>query len=97
MLLYLVVSLDFIKTLFYLEVRNSRFFFLFLLFFGHEAGRISVPPPGIEHAPSAVEEWSLNCWTAREVLKFLFLFKSPGTKVIVLQADSLLLLLPWRD
>ena len=28
---------------------------------------ILVPPPGIEPMPTAVEAWSLNHWTAREV------------------------------
>ena len=28
---------------------------------------ILVPPPGIEPTPPAVEAWSLNHWTAREV------------------------------
>ena len=33
----------------------------------HEACRVLVPQPGIEPMPPAVEAWSLNHWTAREV------------------------------
>ena len=47
-----------------------------LHFFGGvhcSACRISVPQPGIELMPSAVEVWSLNQWTAREVSIFSFL------------------------
>ena len=32
------------------------------------AGRILVPQPGIKPVPPAVEVWSLNHWTIREVL-----------------------------
>ena len=32
------------------------------------AGGILVPQPGIEPVPPAVEVWSLNHWTMREVL-----------------------------
>ena len=48
-----------------------------LFFFGGEqalhsvACRILVPRPGIEPVPPAVEGWSLNHWTAREVLNFV--------------------------
>ena len=28
---------------------------------------ILVPPSGIEPMPLVVEEWSLHCWTAREI------------------------------
>ena len=38
---------------------------------------ILVPQPGIEHAPLAVEAWSPNRWTAREVLLNPFLTKIP--------------------
>ena len=34
---------------------------------------ILVPQPGIKPVPYAVEAWSLNHWTAREVPKFQFL------------------------
>ncbi|KAM9109623.1 uncharacterized protein AAG666_022984 isoform 1-T1 [Megaptera novaeangliae] len=37
----------------------------------HAACGISVPRRGIEPAPPAVELWSLNYWTAREVPAFL--------------------------
>ena len=41
---------------------------LLLLFWPHhEAGGILVPQLGIEPVPPAVEAWSLNHWTAREV------------------------------
>ena len=43
-------------------------FCLFLIFWPHHAAcGILVPWPGIEPAPPAVEAWSLNYWTAREV------------------------------
>ena len=35
------------------------------------ACRILVPGPGIEPTPPAVEAWSLNSWTTREVLFLL--------------------------
>ena len=41
---------------------------LYFGFFVHESCGILVPQPGIETAPSALEVWSLNRWTAREVL-----------------------------
>ena len=41
------------------------------------ACRISVPQPGIEPMPPAVEVWSLNHWTAREV-PLLCLVLSPS-------------------
>ena len=58
--------------------------FLFLFFFLPHctACRILVPRPGIEPVPSAVEAWSLNHWTTREVPKGLCLnevtFWGPG-------------------
>ena len=33
---------------------------------------ILVPQPGIEPVPPAVEVWSLNHWTAREIPDFVF-------------------------
>ena len=45
------------------EINPSLF-----LFWPHSAAcGILVPKPGIEPAPPAVEAWSLNHWTAREV------------------------------
>jgi len=39
--------------------------FFFLTLWPHcEACGILVPQPGVEPVPPAVEEWSLNCWTA---------------------------------
>ena len=55
----------------------SAFFFLFYHFLGglhHTACRILVSQPGIEPVPPAVEVWSLNHWTAREVPCFSFFF-----------------------
>ena len=51
------------------------FFFCSLLFFWPHrvACGILVPLPGIEPTPPAVEAWSLNHWTAREVLGGSFL------------------------
>ena len=46
------------------------FFYLFI--FGHTACGILVPQPGIEPGPPALEAWSLNHWTAREVPHFCF-------------------------
>ena len=44
--------------------------FLFLFFWLHHvACGILVPQPGIEPMPPALEEWSLNHWTAQEVPK----------------------------
>jgi len=37
-----------------------------------EAWGILVPPPGIEPVSPALEAWSLNHWTAREVPRFVF-------------------------
>ena len=34
---------------------------------------ILVPRPGIEPAPPALEVWSLNHWTAREVPAIIFI------------------------
>ena len=48
------------------------FFYVFYLFFGHAAFGILVPRPGIEPVPPALEAWSLNHWTAREVPVLLF-------------------------
>ena len=47
-------------------------FFSFLFFFlpHHMACRILLPWPGIKPMPHAVEAWSLNHWTTREVSNF---------------------------
>ena len=39
--------------------------------FGRAACGILVPRPGMVPGPPAVEVWSLNLWTAREVPGFL--------------------------
>ena len=56
---------------------------LFLFFLSLFGGRpcysthgILVPQPGMEPMPPAVEVWSLNHWTFREVLFFFFFFFS---------------------
>ena len=49
--------------------QKSAFAFLFLVF----GRRILIPQPRTELMPPAVEAWSLNHWTAREVLAFAFL------------------------
>ena len=48
----------------------------FLIFFLPHciAYGILIPQPGIEPMPAAVEAWSLNHWTAREVPFWAFLF-----------------------
>ena len=45
------------------------FFFFFNLWLCCTACGILVPWPGIEPAPSALEVWRVNHWTAREVLE----------------------------
>ena len=45
-----------------------QFCFCFMFwFFGREACGILAPRPGIKPAPPALEAWSLNRWTTREV------------------------------
>ena len=46
--------------------------FILFYFIGHMACGIPVSQLGIEPASPAVEAWSLNHWTAREVLPLLF-------------------------
>ena len=53
-------------------------FFYFLFFWPHHAAcGILVPQPGIEPRSTALEAWSLNCWTTREapftIFKLYFL------------------------
>ena len=48
-------------------------FYLFIYLFCHVSCGILVPRPGVQPAPPAVEAWSLNHWTTREVPKWLFL------------------------
>ena len=38
------------------------------------ACRILVPQPGIKPVPPALEAWSLNPWTAREVPRNIFFY-----------------------
>ena len=59
---------------------TELFFFLisfhsFILFFwpGLKACGILVPRLGIDPLPPAMETWSLNHWTAREIPLFFFL------------------------
>ena len=42
-------------------------FFVYFLLFGHLACEILAPRPGTEPIPLAVEAWSVNHQTAREV------------------------------
>ena len=42
-------------------------FFIFIFWPHHAAHGILVPQPGMEPTPPAVEAWSVNYWTAREV------------------------------
>ena len=50
----------------------------FLCFWLHcTACGILVPQPGIEPTPPALEVWSLNHWTAKEVLHYSFLIVPP--------------------
>ena len=46
--------------------------FLFNFWLHCMACRILVPRPGIEPTPPAVEAWSLNHWTTREVPYLVF-------------------------
>jgi len=41
---------------------------MFLYFFGHRACGILVPQQGIKPMPPAVEAWTPNHWTTREIL-----------------------------
>ena len=50
------------------HVRLPLHLFIHVLFMHHEACEILVPRPGIERVPSALEQHSLNHWTAREAL-----------------------------
>ena len=51
-----------------MALNNQIFMFCFVLsWLHHVACGILVPWPGIESVPPAVEAWSLNHWTAREV------------------------------
>ena len=48
---------------------DSGYYFLFFFFWPHcVACGILVPRPGIKPTSPAVEAWSLNHWTAREIL-----------------------------
>ena len=48
--------------------KTTHNFLSFFFFFGCAAAcRILVPQPGIEPVPPAVEAWSPNHWTTREV------------------------------
>ena len=58
-------------SLFYLFI---YFIFLLLLLLHHVASWILVPPPGTEPTSAALGAWSLNHWTAREVLQASILF-----------------------
>ena len=44
---------------------STLFYFIFI---EHAACGISVPQPGVEPTPPALEAWNLNHWIAREVL-----------------------------
>ena len=48
-------------------VRDICVIYLFVCLPRHAACSILVPQPGMEPVPPAVEVWSLNHWTAREV------------------------------
>ena len=65
---------QFSSNLFYLRLSELLIFILFYFWPHHMACRILVPQPGIEPLPPAVEVWSLNHWTTREVLSELFDF-----------------------
>ena len=57
------------------KMRKKASLFYFTLFYFwpyHVACKILVPWPGIEPMPPAVETWSLNHWTAREVPEGIF-------------------------
>ena len=57
------------------QIPQSSFIsFFFFQFFGCAMWHVGiiVPQPGIEPMPPAVEAWSLNHWTAREVPKFFY-------------------------
>ena len=52
----------------FLTLRKEFLIFFIFIFWPHcKACGILVPWPGIEPTPTALEAWSLNHWTAREV------------------------------
>ena len=75
-------------------------FFILFYFFGQVTCGILVPQPGIKLMLSALEAWSLNHWTTREVLRkqyfyFLFYFFGQATcGILVPQPGIKLMLLP---
>ena len=50
----------------FVKLKNTEFFFFFN-FWLHHACEILVPQTGIQPKPPAVEAWSLNHYTTREV------------------------------
>ena len=68
----------------------DNFFFFFFLF-GHVACRISVPWPGIEPTPPALEAHSLSYWTAREVLSTCWIWFDNIARAAKLSTDTWLL------
>ena len=61
-------------------------FVLFFFWPQHVACRILVPQPGIEPMPPAMEAWSPNHWTAREVPRCVLSVKyTPDFKDLVLK------------
>ena len=75
-----------------LPITESRFtlpnFFFFLNLSPHrEACRILVPQPGVKPTPPAVEAWSLNHWTTREV-PYSLQFKIPTPQSLLTVAHG---------
>ena len=68
----------------------DNFFFFFFFVFGHVACRISVPWPGIEPMPPALEAHSISHWTAREVLSTCWIWFDNIARAAELSTDS------WR-
>ena len=68
-----------------------------LIDFGLSAWGILVPWPGIEPVPPAVEAWSLNHWTTREVPAIFDLFFRSGLSLEKYTIKINLIISPLRE
>ena len=64
----------------YIYIYIKLLYFIFNYFFGYAMQHVEslLPWPGIKPMPLAVEAWSLNPWTTREVhlMEYVFIYKS---------------------
>ena len=58
----------------YFLIYTYTFLHIYFFFFLATLCGILVPQPGIEPVPPAVEAWSLNHWTTREVLVYFYIY-----------------------